>query len=341
VDNGTWLFDGLPHRVIVMDRLRMPPSTGHITGETRKGGDAVNALFDQMPEDTVMCLTLVATPQDVLEAHLNHLSRKSVGETLASEQTRQDVQQARGLIGSAHKLYRGALAFYLRGRDLAQLDARGLQLVNVMLNAGLQPVREEDEVAPLNSYLRWLPCVFDPALDKRQWYTQLMFAQHVANLAPVWGRSQGTGHPGITFFNRGGGPITFDPLNRLDRQMNAHLFLFGPTGSGKERDPEQHPEPGDGDLSAAPVYRRGRQQLRPVRRLRRAPGADGASRQARPRCGGKPRAFRRRPPAGGHAQPGADAGRRRPGRGPRRGGAGRPMRTSSATCWANWRSRRG
>src|SRR3546814_8580025 len=80
-----------------------------------------------------------------------------------------------------------------------------------MLNAGLQPVREEDEVAPLNSYLRWLPCVFDPAADKRQWYTQLMFAQHAANLAPVWGRSQGTGHPGITFFNRGGGPITFDP----------------------------------------------------------------------------------------------------------------------------------
>lgn len=233
VETGTWWFDDQPHRVIVVDRLRMPPATGHLTGETRKGGDAVNALFDQMPEDTILCLTVVATPQDVLEAHLNHLARKSVGDTLASEQTRQDVEQARGLIGSAHKLYRGALAFYVRGRDLDQLDARGLQLVNVMLNAGLQPVREEDEVAPLNTYLRWLPCVFDPALDKRQWYTQLMFAQHAANLAPVWGRSQGTGHPGITFFNRGGGAITFDPLNRLDRQMNAHLFLFGPTGSGK------------------------------------------------------------------------------------------------------------
>jgi energy-coupling factor transporter ATP-binding protein EcfA2 len=47
------------------------------------------------------------------------------------------------------------------------------------------------------------------------------------------GPQPGHGHPGITFFNRGGGPITFDPLNRLDRQMNAHLFLFGPTGSGK------------------------------------------------------------------------------------------------------------
>ncbi|OOX09631.1 conjugal transfer protein [Xanthomonas axonopodis pv. cajani] len=232
VAHGLWWFDGIPHRAVVMDRLRNAPGTGHLTGETRKG-DAINALFDQMPEDTVMCLTLVATPQDVLESHLNHLARKAVGETLASEETRRDVQEARGLIGSAHKLYRGALAFYLRGRDLEQLDERGVQLANVMLGAGLQPVREDDEVAPLNTYLRWLPCVFDPAKDTRQWYTQLMFVQHAANLAPVWGRGRGTGHPGITLFNRGGDAVTFDPLNRLDRQMNAHLFLFGPTGSGK------------------------------------------------------------------------------------------------------------
>ena len=229
---GLWYFDGMPHRAIAVDRLRTPPSTGHVTGETRKG-DAINALFDQMPEDTLMCLTLVITPQDVLEAHLNHLGRKAVGDTLASEQTRADVQQARGLIGSTHKLHRGALSFYLRGRDTAELEARGLQLGNVLLGAGLQPVREEDEVAPLNTYLRWLPCVYDPAKDPRQWYTQLMFAQHAVNLAPLWGRSQGTGHPGITLFNRGGGTLTFDPLNRLDRQMNAHLFLAGPTGSGK------------------------------------------------------------------------------------------------------------
>src|SRR3546814_5834759 len=114
----------------------------------------MNALFDQMPEDTVMCLTLVATPQDVLEAHLNRLARKAVGETLASEQTRQEVQQERGLIGSAHKLYRGALAFYLRGGGLAKLDARGVQLVKVMLNAGRQQVGEGDEVAALKSYVR-------------------------------------------------------------------------------------------------------------------------------------------------------------------------------------------
>ncbi|WP_129643220.1 MULTISPECIES: conjugative transfer ATPase [Steroidobacteraceae] len=232
-DHGVWSFDERPHRVVVLDRLRTPPVTGHTTGETSKSGEAINALFDQFPDDTVMCITLVITPQDRLESHLNYLARKSVGDTLDSEQTRQDVQQARSTIGRAHKLYRGAIAFYIHGRDLAELDDRTLQLTNALLGAGLQPVREHDEVAPLNSYLRWLPCKYNPAMDRRQWYTQLMWAQHVANLAPIWGRHLGTGHPGMTFFNRGGGLVSIDPLNRLDRQMNAHLFLFGPTGSGK------------------------------------------------------------------------------------------------------------
>lgn len=233
VQAGVWYFDGLPHRAVVVDRLRTPPGIGHLTGELLKGGNATNAVFDQLPAGTIMCITMVVTPQDMLEAHLNYLGRKSIGETVASELTRQDVQQARSIIGSAHKLYRGTMVFYLRGQDRDDLDLRSRQVANVLLNAGLQPVRDEDEVAPLNSYLRWLPCVYDPAKDRRRWYTQLMFAQHIANLAPFWGRCQGTGHPGITLFNRGGGTITFDPLNRHDRQMNAHLFLFGPTGSGK------------------------------------------------------------------------------------------------------------
>ena len=231
--SGVWYFDGLPHRVIVLDRLRKAPTVGHVTGEAHTSSDAVSAVFDQMPEGTVMSLTLAVTPQDKLEARLNYLGRKSVGETLDSEQTRQDLAQARSILGSAHKLYRGAVAFYVRATDIEDLNARTRQLANVMLAAGLQPVREGDEVAPLNSYLRWLPCAFDPAKDRREWYTQLMFAQHVANFAPFWGRSHGTGHPGVTFFNRGGGLVCFDPLNRADRQMNAHLFLFGPTGSGK------------------------------------------------------------------------------------------------------------
>jgi conjugative transfer ATPase len=232
--NGLWSFDAMPHRVVMLDRLREPPKTGHLTGETRKGGDALNALFDKMPEDTILCITLVITPQDTLESHLEQLSRKAVGDTQASILTREDVQTARQLLGRKHKLYRGSVAFFLRGNDKTQLQERSLQLSNALLGAGMAPVEPRDEVAPLNSYIRWLPANFDPSQKRAlDWHTQLMFAQHIANLAPVWGRSTGTGHPGLTLFNRGGAPLTVDPLNKLDRQMNAHLFVFGPTGAGK------------------------------------------------------------------------------------------------------------
>nr|BFE89564.1 hypothetical protein GCM10020185_01000 [Pseudomonas brassicacearum subsp. brassicacearum] len=101
--------------MMVVDKLRRAPSIGQLTGEARKG-DAVNTLFDQLPEGTVMSLTLVVKPQDVLEDQLNRLARKSIGENLASAQTRQDVEEARAIIGRQHKLYRGTLAF-LRTRS--------------------------------------------------------------------------------------------------------------------------------------------------------------------------------------------------------------------------------
>ncbi|KPX71527.1 hypothetical protein ALO84_102162 [Pseudomonas syringae pv. maculicola] len=119
-----WYFDGQPHRVIMLDRLREAPKTGHLTGETRKGGDALHALFDKLPEDTVLAITLVITPQDVLEAHLEKLARKSVGDNQASLLTREAVNDARKLIGREHKLYRGSIAFYLKGNDEAHLHRR-------------------------------------------------------------------------------------------------------------------------------------------------------------------------------------------------------------------------
>lgn len=229
---GVWYFDGMPHRVIVVDKLRRPPSIGQLTGEMQKG-DALNALFDQLPEGTVLSLTIVIKPQDVLEQQLNRLARKAIGENLASTQTREDVEQARSIIGRSHKLYRGSLAFFINAADNQQLCQRSVALNNVLLGAGLQPVREADEVAACNSYLRWMPMVYNPNRDKREWYTRLMFAQHLANLFPLWGRSTGTGNPGVYFFNRGGAPLCFDPLSRADRAMNGHLLLFGPTGAGK------------------------------------------------------------------------------------------------------------
>ncbi|PVZ81197.1 conjugative transfer ATPase [Serratia sp. S1B] len=232
VERGVWWFDEHPHKAVTIDRLRRAPAVGHLTGETRKG-ENINALMDMMPEGTILSLTLVVQPQDVLEERFNHLAKNAIGENTESERVREDAETAKRYLGEKHKLYRASMTFYLKAPTIKQLNARQRDLTAVLLNAGLQPVKPEYDVAPLNGYLRALPMCFNPMYDKKHWYTRLTFVQHMANLLPVFGRDTGTGHPGFTFFNRGGAPLTFDPLNSQDRAKNAHLTLFGPTGSGK------------------------------------------------------------------------------------------------------------
>ncbi|MBJ3871677.1 conjugative transfer ATPase, partial [Salmonella enterica subsp. enterica serovar Kentucky] len=125
------------------------------------------------------------------------------------------------------------ITFLLRGDDMDNLKRKRLDLTTVLLGAGLQPVRPDFEVGPLNTWLRALPMCFNPDSDKKHWYTRLTWVQHLAGLLPVTGRETGTGNPGFSFFNRGGDILTFDPLNKYDRTQNAHLLLFGPTGAGK------------------------------------------------------------------------------------------------------------
>lgn len=91
------------------------------------------------------------------------------------------------------------MTFYLSAADLNQLNSRQRDVTAVLLNAGLQPVKSEYDVGPLNAYLRALPMCFNPELDKRHWYTRLTFVQHIANMLPVFGRDTGTGNPGFTF----------------------------------------------------------------------------------------------------------------------------------------------
>ncbi|WP_323872831.1 conjugative transfer ATPase [Xenorhabdus doucetiae] len=231
-ESGVWWFDGLPHKAVPVERLRRPPEPGALTGEVKRG-DNINALMDMMPEGTVVSLTIVAQAQDRLEEDFTRLAKNAVGENTESLRVRQDVQEVRELLGRWHKLYRSALTFLVRGRELDDINHRVHQLSSTLLTAGLQPVRPEFSVSPLNTYLRALPMCFNPQKDQPHWHTRLSWVQHLTGLLPVTGRSTGTGHPGFSFFNRGGAPLTFDPMNKQDRTQNAHLLLFGPTGAGK------------------------------------------------------------------------------------------------------------
>ncbi|MGJ8517625.1 conjugative transfer ATPase [Carnimonas bestiolae] len=234
-ENGLWYFDGQPSCCVPVEEMRGVPAIGHLTGEIARGESGVrNATFDILPQGVEMCLTLVAIPQEPLEDHINFLASKSVGDSVLATNVREDCLEARRYLGQNHSIFQSSLAFFVSGTDDADLQKNLLDLTTVLSTVKLKPVDPEDEVAALNTYLRWLPMNFDPQLDrKNRWYTQLNFVQHLANLAPVYGRNRGTGHPGFSFFNRGGEPFTFDPLSRLDRAQNAHMFIFGPTGSGK------------------------------------------------------------------------------------------------------------
>jgi len=74
---------------------------------------------------------------------------------------------------------------------------------------------------------------YDADLDKSRRRSRLIFSRHIANLLPFYGRSRGTGHPGLVFYNRGAEPLVFDPLHGDDRKKNAHMLILGPTGAGK------------------------------------------------------------------------------------------------------------
>lgn len=123
--------------------------------------------MDTLPEGSVISLTLVVEPQDRLEARFNHLAKNAVGENTESERVRADAQTAKSYLGERHKLFRASMTFYLSAADLNQLNSRQRDVTAVLLNAGLQPVKSEYDVGPLNAYLRALPMCFNPELDKR------------------------------------------------------------------------------------------------------------------------------------------------------------------------------
>lgn len=230
IKDGYWHFDNMPHSVVTVDRLKNPPSIGHITGENEKAS-GTNALFDLLPESTIMNITIVTFPQDKLEEQINNIHRKAIGENSDSIQTKQDCKDAMYYIQQRNKMYLSNIAFYVRDEDITGLKYKIQTINSILNNNGLVTVNEPDEIAPLSSFLRWLPMNYNPSNDSKRIYVKFNWCKHISNLLPVFGRSSGTNHMGITFFNRGGAPLSYDPM--IDKAENGHKLILGPTGAGK------------------------------------------------------------------------------------------------------------
>ena len=232
-DQGIWWFDGLPHRVIVLQALKRPPAAGLMTHE-RTAGDKVFALFDRMPEHTVLALTITIKPQDVVRSHLLNIERGAYGDMADAKLAAADAKDAQMAVAKGNALYPLQMALFVRGDNASDLKTKTNHINALLLGNNLQPIRESDDLCPLDSYLRNLPMAYEPQFDSKTLHrSRLVFSKHIASLSPLYGRSTGTGNPGLLFYNRGGEPLLFDPLNLYDRKKNGHALIVGPTGSGK------------------------------------------------------------------------------------------------------------
>ena len=231
-ENGVWWFDGLPHTYITVQTLRQIPQPGLLTAE-RQSGDNLFAVFDHMPTHTVMSMTVQVKSQSEIRNHIGRIKRAAVGDTAEATLAREEADAVERQLARGNKLYPVAMGFFVRANDLAELRKVVNDVHALLLSNGLQPIGRESELLPLDSYIRNLPMAYDPRLDKTRRRSRLMFAKHVSNLLPLYGRQRGTGHSGLVFFNRGAEPFEFDPLNAEDRKKNAHMLVLGPTGAGK------------------------------------------------------------------------------------------------------------
>ncbi len=229
---GQWFFDELPHEIVTVQSLRRAPAIGHFTAE-RTQGDNIYALFDRMPEHTILALTILIQPQQLLTDRIARVKRASVGDSADALLTKEDAVSCEREIAKGNKLFPTILSFYLRGDGPLDLQRKVNQTYALLLPNGFQPITREADLLKLDSYIRNLPMVYQPQLDKQTRRSRLMFSSHVANLLPVYGRSRGTGNSGLVFFNRGAEPLVFDPLHSEDRKKNGHMLILGPTGAGK------------------------------------------------------------------------------------------------------------
>ncbi|MGH8577626.1 MAG: conjugative transfer ATPase, partial [Gammaproteobacteria bacterium] len=121
--SGVWWFDGMPQRCVTVQGLRRAPQPGHYTAE-RALGDQAFALFDQMPEGTVLTLVIVFRPQYQVLNHIGRIVRSAIGEGAESLLARETGEVAQRAIAEGDKIYPLVQAFYLRAPDLSSLEQR-------------------------------------------------------------------------------------------------------------------------------------------------------------------------------------------------------------------------
>ncbi|MFW7525615.1 conjugative transfer ATPase [Vibrio ostreicida] len=231
-DKGIWYFDNMPHKAITVQNLRRAPSVGALSAPKQIGKN-IASLFDRMPEGTVMSMKVIIAPTDKTDEKIGTIQDKIKAAEERQERFKHEAVRAREKIGLGDPMFPCEIVFFLRGETEKKLKQKSVDVISVLQTQGLNAIDDDKDLLQQDSYIRNMPMNYHYEKDSFRRRSRLMFSQHIANMMPVFGRGKGSGNPGICFWNRGGEPMCFDPLNPDDRAKNAHLLIFGPTGSGK------------------------------------------------------------------------------------------------------------
>lgn len=230
---GIWYFNDKPHTIVSTMGLLRAPLVGSISAPQQNGKKA-RALFDSMPEGAYLSIKVVIADSEETERDIDNLGNRALGGEADGDYIQEECQKAvRKIKEDRDPMYPVELVCFVRGEDENDLRDKQIQANNVLENAGFRTIDNEDDPIAWRSYLYNLPMAYNPQRNQSRRRSRFLFSQHIANLVPLLGRSRGTGHFGISGFNRGGEPAHVNPLNKGDRQTNGHMTIFGPTGSGK------------------------------------------------------------------------------------------------------------
>lgn len=234
-DNSCWWFDDEPHTFMRFCRLNGRPEMGQLTGEVTKGAGKntrSSCLMDSIPAGAMLLQTIIFVPSSRIDAHLQSLSSAEKGETQEAAKAKAALDEAMQNRSKGQECYYASQGIFVRGKDLDDLKSKCQRLKNNLITNGVIVFDYKHDPLCVEAYPLHLPAGFNPEQDKKRQYMQLAYAQHLANLSPIFGREQGSGNPGIIAWNRGGEPLTFDMFGK-DRVRAAHGVVLGPQGSGK------------------------------------------------------------------------------------------------------------
>jgi conjugative transfer ATPase len=233
-EDGSWLFTGVPHRLIPLQAIDTPPLPGTLTAEQETQAGMTASLWDRLPKGSRFVTTIVVLPQSRVKIHCDDII-KAAGQgsseaILASAQA----NSAKDNIAAGNSIYPSFSGLYVRGMNANELAANTRKATQILTNYNLNPISPRYDPTAIDNYLRFLPMAYSYEHDKKtgsNTLTRFTYIRHLARLLPLYGRGLGTGKAGEVFFNRVGGPLMIDPVK--DRARVAHRLLFGPTGSGK------------------------------------------------------------------------------------------------------------